>query len=92
MVDNQSQGQMLIEGDEPSCVVCGDELVWVECHMHDCEEGSYDAYEEDPLWYNPGDREVCGECNGRGGWWFCDRCNTERRPGPPRKEMPGAKL
>ncbi len=27
--------------------------------------------EEDPLWYQPGDYEMCRECGGNGGWWQC---------------------
>ena len=29
-------------------------------------EGWFDGYEEDPLWYEPGDLYMCPECRGRG--------------------------
>lgn len=65
--------------DEPSiaaCKHCGRELEWVDCDA--CGgEGEYDCYDEDPLWYSPGDTEDCAQCGGDGGWWWCDNGECE---------------
>jgi hypothetical protein len=34
-------------------------------------EGEFDAYEEDPLWYEPGETKVCSTCLGRGEFRVC---------------------
>lgn len=64
------------EYDVPCCKKCGNELEWVDCWMIDCEEGSYDLYEEDPIFYSPGDVGVCEECGGKGGWLVCQNCES----------------
>lgn len=58
------------------CKICGEELQWNECT--ECEDGYYDAYEEDPLWYEPGEVKPCPTCKGKGGWNVC--WNQERHP------------
>ena len=57
--------------DEPAgCEVCGADLEWIECWQ--ClGDGGFDLYEEDPIFYAPGDRESCDECGGQGGWLGC---------------------
>lgn len=40
---------------------------WIDC-WNGCEDGYFDGYEEDPLWFDPGDLEVCHVCKGQGGW------------------------
>lgn len=58
------------EDDEPFCAICGGNMDWVDCWS--CGgEGEIDVYEEDPMWYDPGDTEKCEECNGDGGYWEC---------------------
>lgn len=60
-----------MDASDPVCPQCGRFAVWEDCYM--CGgEGEFDAYDDDPLWYDPGDTETCPECNGRGGWWICD--------------------
>lgn len=55
---------------DPYCSVCGGYMEWVDCWS--CGgEGERDVYEEDPMWYDPGDTEKCTECNGAGGYWQC---------------------
>ena len=44
-----------------------DEGEWVNC-WNGCDDGYFDVYEEDPLWYDPGDTEMCDVCKGKGGW------------------------
>jgi hypothetical protein len=62
-------------------------MEWAECIAIDCEQGWYDEYEEDPINCNPGDMARCGECDGKGGWWFCPnyKCQPATRDGviPP---------
>lgn len=49
---------------------CGCDGTWQACWS--CGgDGSHDAYEDDPLWFAPGDREGCRECSGAGGWVAC---------------------
>lgn len=61
----------------PACPRCVGETVWVECW--ECGgEGEHDAYELDPIWYEPGDTEECSQCDGEGGWWHCEACAGER--------------
>ena len=65
----------------PYCEHCEQELEWVECDP--CGgEGEYDAYEEDPLWFDPGDTEPCHQCGGAGGWHWCanTQCSSKRCP------------
>lgn len=66
-----------IDDDEEYCDVCGTPLAWEDCHEPGCEAGYYDAYEEDPLWYEPGDLERCPTCNGAGGWLYCPTCRAK---------------
>lgn len=57
------------------CPRCKTEMEWAECTALSCEDGWIDGYEDDPLWYEPGEMERCSECDGKGGWWFCpDNC------------------
>lgn len=53
---------------------CGQVCDWEDCDK--CGgEGFHELYEEDPLWYSPGDTEPCDQCDGKGGWWLClNRC------------------
>jgi hypothetical protein len=68
-------GMVLEEPDDlgPYCTVCGCELERELCGL--CDGTGYrddeELMEEDPLWYQPGDTEPCGECGGKGGWWHC---------------------
>jgi hypothetical protein len=60
------------------CASCGYEAEWEECNA--CGgEGGHDGYEEDPLWYQPGELAPCPQCNSRGGDWWCEnaKCETQ---------------
>jgi predicted amidophosphoribosyltransferase len=51
------------------CRSCGEAISWVECGQ--CGgEGGHDGYEEDPLWYQPGEISPYRMCNRAGGWWY----------------------
>jgi hypothetical protein len=59
--------------DCPRCGCCSVE--WVECWAG-CDRGQLEAYEEDPLWYAPGETKTCSECHGKGGRLVCaGRCD-----------------
>lgn len=69
--------------DDP-CPKCGNMMVSKVCN--DCGGDGHteygELYEMDPLWYQPGDIERCSECNGLGGWTWCQKCGwdeTEKR-------------
>lgn len=55
--------------DAPRCSICNCVLEWEDCGS--CEDGYVDLYEDDPLWYDPGDVELCNICGGNGGWLAC---------------------
>lgn len=60
-----------------ACAACGGEVEWEECNA--CGgEGGTDGYEEDPLWYHPGEIARCPCCDGRGGEYWCanSACST----------------
>lgn len=56
----------------------GDNTAWVPC-WDGCDEGWFDGYEEDPLWYDRGEVYMCRECHGNGGWTVCGVCNINKR-------------
>lgn len=66
--------------EEPTCKHCGYQMDWAECHMIDCEDGQYDAYEQDAINNDPGTYLKCYECNGKGGHWYCP--NKDCNPSP----------
>ena len=58
--------------DKP-CPKCGTDM-----HRQDCPEcggeGDFDAHDEDPLYYDPGDRIPCDNCHGHGVFVWCPKC------------------
>jgi hypothetical protein len=61
-----------------TCALCDCEMEWYDCSA--CGgEGGHDGYEDDPLWYNPGDIVPCCQCGGEGGTWWCETtdCKTQ---------------
>jgi hypothetical protein len=68
------------EDGEPACPQCGAEAEWADCWGLGCEDGTYDASEDDPLWYGDDGRETCSICEGSGGWYYCPNgCEVEER-------------
>lgn len=55
---------------EPFCPICGAPMYWEEC-WSGCDEGYHSRYDEDPLFYDEDDCEVCDICQGKGGYWVC---------------------
>lgn len=43
-----------------------------------CEDGFFNMHDDDPLWYDEDDTEMCDICEGRGGYWVCP--NAEHHP------------
>lgn len=66
---------MDIQLTDDYCPRCGTALYWQECTEINCDDGWIDAYEDDPLWYEPGELEMCQECEGRGYHNWCPNCN-----------------
>lgn len=62
---------------EPRCPICGGLMAWEEC-WNGCDDGYHSLYEEDPLWYDEDDEEVCEICEGKGGYWICLRPEEHR--------------
>jgi hypothetical protein len=52
------------------CPKCGYYAEYIDCDA--CGgEGYFEVYDDDPLWYDPGDTELCHQCAGKGGWHVC---------------------
>lgn len=69
ILSNTEEWDDEFEHEFKTCDVCGEELHWEECT--DCEDGYYDCYEDDPLWYEPWDVKPCNTCDGKSGWYVC---------------------
>lgn len=46
---------------------------WLPCYTG-CDDGTFDAYEEDPINCDPGETRICSECKGEGGFMMCGEC------------------
>lgn len=57
------------------CPKCEGPMRQRECTSLGCDDGYYDGYEDDPLWYDEGDLVPCGECRGRGFFQWCPNPN-----------------
>ena len=55
----------------------GDNTGWVPC-WNGCQDGWFDDYEDDPIFFAPGDTSTCRECKGEGGWRVCGQCNADQ--------------
>ena len=53
-----------------TCCECDSECEWGPCR-EGCDDGYFDGYDEDPLWYDHGDLVPCHMCGGQGGDWWC---------------------
>lgn len=66
--------QEVWEGEgEKQCPICFHNLWHSHC-WNGCDEGLFDGYEEDPLWYDEGEFYACYICNGTGILTFCPAC------------------
>lgn len=74
-MENTMDDDIQIHDDH--CPQCGHYTYWRECPAFDCEDGYYDGYEDDPLWYDPGELVRCEECHGRGYFHWCPNCGYD---------------
>lgn len=61
--------------DKP-CPNCGEEMRSSSCYAG-CDDGYFDGYEDDPLWYDEGDMIPCNECNATGYLVWCAACGWD---------------
>lgn len=63
---------------ETRCPHCGHSPThWRECQELGCNEGQIDVFDEDPLWYSPGETETCTACYGTGIEQWCPKCGAD---------------
>lgn len=62
----------------PVCKICGSSMAWEDCG--ECDDGFIDLYDEDPIFYDEDETEVCEMCKGNGGWWFCPNAKNHTLP------------
>lgn len=67
-----------VRHDDLECPKCGEwEVYSQECYDLGCDDGFIDGYDEDPLWYDPGDVYPCPTCRGHGILRWCAKCGAE---------------
>lgn len=57
------------------CSVCGDSMAKHVTCWNCGGEGGWRRYEDDPLWYDPDDFEMCLTCKGVGYYEVCPTCS-----------------
>lgn len=67
---------MLNEHHQKVCPDCQYDLEWIDC-WNGCDDGYFDGFEEDPLWYDEGDEIRCDVCKGKGRWNGCTNGDCE---------------
>ncbi|MGA2504212.1 MAG: hypothetical protein ABSG01_09000 [Anaerolineales bacterium] len=66
------------EIEDTVCPKCGNPEIHVrQCTQIGCEDGWIDRYEEDPLYYDENDPEMCTECYGTGVERWCPKCGLD---------------
>lgn len=74
------------EDYDTPCPHCSHEVTrWRDCDAVGCDDGEIDEYEDDPLWFEPGDTSACEECDGTGTVCWCPKCGADPRD-PVNKE------
>ena len=64
-------------GDEV-CPKCGHSPTHIRrCAVMSCDDGWIDLYDEDPLWYDVGEEEMCEDCGGTGVEHWCPNCGFD---------------
>ncbi len=65
--------------DRP-CPHCGNPFTrWRRCQWSGCEDGYISLYDEDPLYYDEDDEEMCEDCRGTGIEEWCPKCGKDPR-------------
>lgn len=68
--------------DDKPCPACHHPYTHrIDCAALGCDDGWIDRYEEDPLWYDEDDLEMCEECGGYGNLWWCPKCGYDMHQG-----------
>jgi hypothetical protein len=64
--------------DDERCPKCNHSPIhWRRCQAIGCDDGWIDMHEyDDPLWYDPGDLEMCEDCQGTGIEKWCPGCGA----------------
>ena len=61
--------------DDTPCPKCGRSPThYRTCQELGCNDGRINQYEEDPLWYDPDDEDMCMGCAGTGVEVWCPGC------------------
>lgn len=74
------------EDETEYCEDCGDEKQFEDCWQCGGEGGrgwDDDLQFEDPLWYTPGDFEICDICEGKGGYYVCHNHKNHKNKSNP---------
>lgn len=64
--------------DDMTCEFCGAQKEWEDC-WNGCDDGYLSLYDEDPLFYDEDDQELCPICDGDGGWWVCPNAANHKK-------------
>lgn len=75
-----------VDFSEDYCPNCEHACFSTSC-SHCGGEGGHDGYEDDPLWYDPGDIIPCDLCRGQGSHHWCHRCGWDMLR-PPHQNTP----
>jgi predicted RNA-binding Zn-ribbon protein involved in translation (DUF1610 family) len=68
------------EYDDTVCPQCGHTPTHIRrCTNLGCEDGWIDCYDDDPMWYDEDDPEMCTECLGTGVERWCPKCGLDLR-------------
>jgi hypothetical protein len=81
------------EIDDEPCPKCDSDYTHARrCNVLGCDDGWIDLYEEEPMFYYEGDREMCSECHGTGQQRWCPKCGHDMNApvsGPLPVSQPG---
>lgn len=69
-------------GDELLCKKCGSTVYWEKCP--NCDDYGYshhDCGEDTCCCLNPENNVPCDWCDGKGGWYKCLSCDSEKQGG-----------
>jgi len=82
-----------IEIDDEACPHCGAATTLsAPCAAMGCEDGFVDMHAyDDPLWYDEGETEACGECFGTGRLHWCKSCGFDFQDPRNRKIVQAAR-
>ena len=65
------------ELEDCSCPKCARDTVHYRRRGECGGDGEHEAYDDDPMWYEPGDTETCETCMGKGFERWCPKCGYD---------------